>query len=1257
MKYYLRLNAAAWLVATLASLLPCSLRSQSVPVITTTVPANFTTGVAPATPAVFTFSAAMNTSVTSVQFLDAANPGVSLPATVSWNAAKTQMTCSPQPAWPGNSVVTWVVTGLDQLNHPLGGNTSGMFMTGSGGPYIVSTSPENGASDVPRNTSVVFTFSAAMNTAGTTALFHPATDPLNSLPVQTQWSADKTQLTCSPTPVFPVGQMIQWIVSGEDLLGNSLEPASGLFSTVAGVVTLVSVIPTNGAVNVPTNAQVVFVFSAAMNTNGTAAQFHSVTDPLHPWPMAQLWTVDQTQLTCVPTTAFPPGQIVAWSVNGEDAQGNSLSSSNGLFTVLTNSSPTVPVSLGLLSRGTIAEQVDAELLATSGHEFIALSAPAARNSVAVVTPGAVATNVLHETGDGVAWEFTESVDDPAAFLSLYPAGEYRFRVRTDTTKSEAVVSLAEGALPAAPMVANWPKLHATLGQAWTLQWNYGATGATVDYVRLKIEKDGRVIYSSPLPESAGALDGASRNLTLPADTFTNVGRAVVTLCAFHFTSLDDRSLPGTRVRTATHSTTTFNLRVVNGSGPSPGLLTSNLTGIPIGEPFLSPLRSTNGVRPLYFELIDGTLPPGLVLQNDGWLTGQATALGSYDVRLRLTDLVGHVATQTMHLATAELPLDTAPARLERIARENGTSLVFDLVGAAGGERVVEQSLDLSNWTTLLTTNPATDRVTIWLPIADQAAFFRARSSGLSFLTPRPRTVVPHLNPQKTVSATLDEWGGTLSFTNSGGYVFRLQVPLGALANPETISMTEISQIDGLPLSGGLRAAVDLRPEGLIFDRPARLDITSPQAVDPRTILGFGARSDGSQFALNSAFTTNNTVSLYLWHFSPAGMGEGTSADSAAQAQNGTDDPMTSLAQQIAATVQACKANPNCGQIGDELIPTYIAMADQVIIPKLKQAVDDDSVIDDALFQWIQWLTELALFGYHEGDVFGGGTSAKTPELQKRVCRAGNLAARALRNAIDKSCARCLQHEIWQIYRMWDLVRKGELLGLGYGHDAFWNCVRQCLVFELEVESEIVASDGGLIYSAHTKGKAKLRPQTLADDDPNTADLIRSKLIFTGSGIWNIVELQHSEPGDCAILEASASGKLQFPWVQIQLYKKRQTWVPGKGPITTYVLQPDMMVKMRSGLPPMPKENRTMYCPKAPPAKVPNLFEQTFNAFHNDEAQAPSGIEAEILGGPVFSITGFVRGGPEGIILSKPYFRTAGEATENTLIQLRHSPGH
>ncbi|MGD0411683.1 MAG: Ig-like domain-containing protein [Verrucomicrobiota bacterium] len=98
-------------------------------------------------------------------------------------------------------------------------------------PTIVSTVPTTGAAGVSTTAAVVFTFSEAMDTTATTATFYNES-PFAMLTTSPVWSAGNTVLSCTPSPAFPAGATIIWLVSGQSPDGTSLGGTpEGTFTT------------------------------------------------------------------------------------------------------------------------------------------------------------------------------------------------------------------------------------------------------------------------------------------------------------------------------------------------------------------------------------------------------------------------------------------------------------------------------------------------------------------------------------------------------------------------------------------------------------------------------------------------------------------------------------------------------------------------------------------------------------------------------------------------------------------------------------------------------------------------------------------------------------------------------------------------------------------------------------------------------------------------------------------------------------------
>lgn len=94
-------------------------------------------------------------------------------------------------------------------------------------PAIISSVPANGATGVPTTTTVVFTFSTAMNPSATSPLLYDANFTI--YPTAVAWSAGNTVLTCTPGSL-PAGTTITWVVTGKSAGGQSFG-GTGTFTT------------------------------------------------------------------------------------------------------------------------------------------------------------------------------------------------------------------------------------------------------------------------------------------------------------------------------------------------------------------------------------------------------------------------------------------------------------------------------------------------------------------------------------------------------------------------------------------------------------------------------------------------------------------------------------------------------------------------------------------------------------------------------------------------------------------------------------------------------------------------------------------------------------------------------------------------------------------------------------------------------------------------------------------------------------------
>jgi hypothetical protein len=100
-----------------------------------------------------------------------------------------------------------------------------------------------------------------------------------------------------------------------------------------------------------------------------------------------------------------------------------------------------------------------------------------------------------------------------------------------------------------------------------------------------------------------------------------------------------------------------NPATVKGSTPQSQCLltfiTESLQDFPVNQPANFQIEACCGNPPYRFELIDGTLPTGLHLNQNGKITGKPTELVDTIILIRLTDSAGCVINQAFTTRVVE----------------------------------------------------------------------------------------------------------------------------------------------------------------------------------------------------------------------------------------------------------------------------------------------------------------------------------------------------------------------------------------------------------------------------------------------------------------------------------------------------------------------------------------------------------------------------------------------------------------------------
>jgi hypothetical protein len=230
----------------------------------------------------------------------------------------------------------------------------------------------------------------------------------------------------------------------------------------------------------------------------------------------------------------------------------------------------------------------------------------------------------------------------------------------------------------------------------------------------------------------------------------------------------------------------------------------------------------------------------------------------------------------------------------------------------------------------------------------------------------PIAVTPNLDTANMVTQmAYASVGATLTTTGTDGTVFTLTIPAHALLSDELITMTPLSSLSGIPLTGGLVAAVQLEPDDLLLLQPATLTIQPTVSVPIQNQVAFGYRAGGQDFSLSSLGNTT-TMTLGLTHFSGHGVGTGSPflTISPVQAQAKLESLIAPLLQQQRTCVLAgTGCDPQFDSKLDGLEQMYF---DQVVVPLMQQALTDYTVASSSIGTALSWLRQVVIANPADG---------------------------------------------------------------------------------------------------------------------------------------------------------------------------------------------------------------------------------------------------------------------------------------------------
>lgn len=228
----------------------------------------------------------------------------------------------------------------------------------------------------------------------------------------------------------------------------------------------------------------------------------------------------------------------------------------------------------------------------------------------------------------------------------------------------------------------------------------------------------------------GAFDGRDSYICTPQVTDTN-GTAVLYVCNGDWSltpdcrPLDEMKLDcqinSTKLVTVTNNDVFITLTYYTNW---PLQIFTNMVVGTNGVPYSGSLQPDGGYWPFTWSVLGGTLPPGLSTNQygDHQLCGTPTQEGSYTFTVQLTDNMAQ--TVTTNLTITILP--TPPPKLISPVCLDASQFQLHLAGISNRTYAIQFTADLTNWTTLFTTNAmGPDVIFVDTNAGDGMRFYRA----------------------------------------------------------------------------------------------------------------------------------------------------------------------------------------------------------------------------------------------------------------------------------------------------------------------------------------------------------------------------------------------------------------------------------------------------------------------------------------------------------------------------------------------------
>lgn len=238
----------------------------------------------------------------------------------------------------------------------------------------------------------------------------------------------------------------------------------------------------------------------------------------------------------------------------------------------------------------------------------------------------------------------------------------------------------------------------------------------------------------------------------------------------------------------------------------------------------------------------------------------------------------------------------------------------------------------------------------------------------------------------------------LTITSAAGEKFELKLPANSLPENDLVKMRQIEKMDNLPAGAEFVAGAELAPDGVNLTGNGLLQITLPNNIATKNLLGFSYHGQGEDFHFYPVKFQGQTAVFQLSGFSGYGILDVGSADVPIIRSSKQIEAIQKLAILLLnkSRSQAAGGPENwTEEETGQILGIFQDWFENSVKPRLLAALENDRLALSAIYEYVSWLGWTQWFGVDD-------KLSAMEQQGKQLCSA------AIDNALFKAGKRCAE---------------------------------------------------------------------------------------------------------------------------------------------------------------------------------------------------------------------------------------------------------